>query len=93
MAVNYLNQVKSREEYRKMKEEETKKVEVVRPQRKKLRVRLIPIWLRLVLLIVFSFIFLMAGAAFGYGTLGKGKATDVFKLSTWTHIGDLVNKK
>jgi hypothetical protein len=85
-------QVKTREEYRKLVEEKNK-VEVVSPEHKKVRLRMFPIWLRLVLLIVFSFIFLAAGAAVGYGVLGKGKATDVLKASTWTHISDLVDKK
>jgi hypothetical protein len=83
-------QAKTREEYKKLKEE---KVEVHRPERKKIRVRMFPIWLRLVLLIVFVFIFLMAGAAVGYGVIGSGNAFDVFKVSTWTHIQDLVDKK
>ena len=35
---------------------------------------------------------LVGGAMVGYSVMGDGKATDVFKKSTWTHIVDLVNK-
>ena len=69
------------------------KVEAAPHTYKRIRIRLIPIWLRLVLLVVFTFVSLMAGATVGYGILGGGKVTDVFKKSTWTHIQDLVDKK
>jgi hypothetical protein len=92
MAVNH-QQMKTREEYRKTIEEERKKVDVLRPTKNRVRVHLIPIWLRLVLLVVLIFIFMGAGAAVGYGMIGNGKAIDVFKMSTWTHISDLVSKK
>jgi len=94
MAVNYPNQEqpKTREEVRKVKEIEKQKTVETQPKKKRIRVRFIPIWLRLILLVVFTFVFLMAGAAVGYGMLGGGKTTDVFKASTWTHIHDLVDK-
>jgi hypothetical protein len=92
MAVNH-HQPMTREEYRKIKETEKLKEEVIRPQKKRMRVRFIPVWLRLVLLVGFIFIFMMAGAAIGYGVIGNGKVIDAFKVSTWTHIRDLVNKK
>ncbi|MFP7298645.1 DNA-directed RNA polymerase subunit beta [Neobacillus niacini] len=60
---------------------------------KRIRIRLIPIWLRIVLLIIFTGGFLVAGAAVGYGVLGNGNPGDVLKASTWTHIIDLVEKK
>jgi hypothetical protein len=60
---------------------------------KRVRVRLIPIWLRLVFLLVSIVIFLIAGSAVGYGMLGGGNVGDIFKESTWTHIIDLVDKK
>ncbi|MBM7652626.1 DNA-directed RNA polymerase subunit beta [Neobacillus cucumis] len=60
---------------------------------KRVRVRLIPIWLRLVLLLVSVVICLIAGSAVGYGMLGGGNVGDIWKESTWTHIVDLVDKK
>ena len=69
------------------------KVEAAPHTYKRIRIRLIPIWLRLVLLVVFTFVSLMAGATVGYGILGGGKVADVFKQSTWMHIQDLVDKE
>jgi hypothetical protein len=86
-------QVKTREEIKKEKSDSQKTVEEVRPATKRVRVRLIPIWLRLILLVISIFICVMAGSAVGYGMLGGGKIADVFKESTWTHIIDLVDKK
>ncbi|WP_413305373.1 DNA-directed RNA polymerase subunit beta [Bacillus sp. 1P10SD] len=71
----------------------SEKVEAAPHVHKRIRIRLIPIWLRLLLLVVFTFVSLMAGTAVGYGVLGGGKVADVFKGSTWTHIQDLVDKK
>jgi hypothetical protein len=126
MSANQLNQVKTREEYKKIKEDERKKTveSTVAPKaksaqktskvqsaqktskaessskahteevsKKRVRIRLIPIWLRIVLLVLFTGASLIAGAAIGYGVLGGGNAGDVLKESTWTHILDLVEKK
>lgn len=56
------------------------------------RLRLIPIWLRLVIILVVSVIAAFVGAYFGYVILGDGKSSEVFSPSTWQHIFDLVNK-
>jgi hypothetical protein len=126
MSANQLNQVKTREEYKKIKEDERKKTaeSTAAPKaksaqktskvqsaqktskaesspkahteevsKKRVRIRLIPIWLRIVLLVLFTGASLIAGAAIGYGVLGGGNAGDVLKESTWTHILDLVEKK
>ena len=87
-----MEQPKTREEYRRRQRDVEKRgLEVIRPRQ--MRTRLIPIWLRLVLLAVLTISALMGGTAVGYGMLGNGNAKDVFKKSTWTHIEDLVNKK
>ena len=111
MSVNHLNQVKTREEHKKLKEDErTKAVEGTTTKKnskvksaqkaqkaqltnKRIRIRLIPIWLRIVLLVVLTGAFMVAGAAVGYGVLGNGDPGNVLKQSTWTHILDLVEKK
>ena len=107
MSVNHLNQVKSREEYKKAKGDEqkgpatqkTSKVQNAQKAQKaevltnRIRIRLIPIWLRIVLLVIFTGVFMVTGAAVGYGVLGNGHPGDVLKGSTWTHIIDLVEKK
>lgn len=91
MSVNH-QQVSSREDFKKSKEAE-KKNEVEQVSQKRVRIRLIPIWLRIVLLAVMIVVSLIGGAMIGYGVLGDGKASDVLKESTWTHIIDLVEKK
>lgn len=105
MSVNHLNQVKTREEYKKTKGEEqngpatkksskgTQKAQKAEVANKRIRIRLIPIWLRILLLVIFTGVFMVAGAAVGYGVLGSGDPGDVLKASTWTHIIDLVEKK
>jgi len=100
MNVNNLNQdqPRTREEYKRAKIEAQqknakKKVEATPNQTIRVRTRMIPIWLRLVLLVVFMVLSLFAGASVGYGLLGGGEVAEVFKESTWTHILDLVNKK
>lgn len=56
----------------------------------KIRIRLIPIWLRVIMIIGLIFVSMTLGAAIGYGVLGDGKVSDAFKPSTWTHLTDLV---
>jgi hypothetical protein len=87
-----VNQMRTREDFRRTKEDEQEKqkVTVARP---KIRVRLIPIWLRIVLLAVMVVGCVIGGAMVGYGFLGDGNATDVLNKSTWTHIIDLIEKK
>lgn len=58
----------------------------------RIKVRLLPIWLRLLLIIGLIFFALLSGALIGYSVIGGGEATDVFKKSTWIHIIDIVNQ-
>lgn len=59
---------------------------------KKIRIRMIPIWLRLVIIAVLLVLSLLLGAIVGYGVIGDGHISDVFKKATWTHITDLILK-
>lgn len=59
---------------------------------KKIKVRLVPIWLRTLVIILSFFICLIAGIIVGYSVIGDGKPQDALKKSTWTHIIDFVNK-
>ncbi|WP_096156425.1 MULTISPECIES: DNA-directed RNA polymerase subunit beta [Bacillus] len=54
------------------------------------RMRVIPIWIRLVLLLAFLAVSTIAGAMFGYAILGDGDPRDVLNKETWQHIIDLV---
>ncbi|MGG1557865.1 DNA-directed RNA polymerase subunit beta [Geobacillus thermoleovorans] len=60
--------------------------------RRFVRTRLIPIWLRLIIVIVLMATSLAAGAVVGYSAIGDGKPLDVFRPSTWKHIIDIVEK-
>ncbi|CAM4044908.1 DNA-directed RNA polymerase subunit beta [Mesobacillus zeae] len=71
---------------------ESKKIEKA-DGRVKLRVRLIPIWLRIIIVIVLFLLSTAAGLVTGYSGIGSGKASDTFDKATWTHILDLVNKE
>lgn len=66
-------------------------VDQVTKQNKKIKVRLFPIWLRLVIIIALMVIMVIIGAVIGYSAIGGGNPIDVFKKSTWTHIVDIVN--
>ncbi|WP_349408792.1 DNA-directed RNA polymerase subunit beta [Pseudalkalibacillus sp. SCS-8] len=93
-------QPSSREEHKAQKKktvEQPEKTSSSREERKiegqaKLRERIVPIWLRIILvLLVFAFA-LAAGLAVGYGVIGDGDMMDVFDKETWNHIVDLVKK-
>ncbi|MDE5053812.1 DNA-directed RNA polymerase subunit beta [Niallia taxi] len=83
--------IKTREQLREEHEENNQQE---KPSSKRLgRVRMIPIWLRLIIVIALIFVSLTAGAVIGYSVIGNGKAGDTFKKDTWTHIIDLVDKE
>ena len=73
--------------------EEVKKNKKTREKKKRIRVRLIPIWLRIMIVILLFAASIVLGAMFGYAVMGGGEAKDVFEKSTWTHIMDLVNRE
>lgn len=58
----------------------------------KIRLRIVPIWARILIVLVLAVTAAVGGALIGYSVIGDGKAGDVFEKSTWTHITDLVNK-
>ena len=79
----------SREAFKLQKKEQEAEIKHEENENK-IRIRLIPIWLRVIMIIGLIFVSMTLGAAIGYGVLGDGKASDVFKPSTWTHLIDLV---
>ncbi|GGE85121.1 DNA-directed RNA polymerase subunit beta [Priestia taiwanensis] len=60
--------------------------------KKDTQVRLIPIWLRIIILFISIVVSVVIGAVIGYSIIGDGNVSDVFKIDTWTHILDLVGK-
>ncbi|MCG3084817.1 MULTISPECIES: DNA-directed RNA polymerase subunit beta [unclassified Anoxybacillus] len=69
-------------------EEKQQKRSLRRPRR-----RLVPIWLRLVIVFVLVLLSGMIGAMVGYGVLGDGNPFEALKPSTWQHIVDLIEKQ
>lgn len=62
--------------------------------KKQARVRIFPIWLRLIVIVILCFVGLSAGAMIGYGVIGKGGSPfDVFHKDVWLHIYNLVYQK
>lgn len=79
---------KTRSDKHERKEEQVEKKE------KKtfwVQIRLLPIWLRIILVLL-----LLVGAAalglyVGYSVIGDGSPGEIFKKETWTHITDIIN--
>ncbi|MCG7343927.1 DNA-directed RNA polymerase subunit beta [Sporosarcina sp. ACRSL] len=57
------------------------------------QIRLLPIWLRVVLVLLLLTGAAILGAIVGYGYIGDGQPADVLKKETWTHILDIINGK
>lgn len=79
-------------EQKSLTRQQFKEEEQQTKQKKKIRVRLLPIWLRLLIVAGLIVIMVIIGAIVGYSAIGGGNFVDVFKKSTWTHIVDIVNK-
>ncbi|QNG60184.1 DNA-directed RNA polymerase subunit beta [Metabacillus idriensis] len=73
--------------------EQVKQAKKTEERKRRIRIRLIPIWLRIVLVLFFMAVGAVCGAMIGYGVLGDGKPTDALKIETWQHVFDLVEKE
>lgn len=56
------------------------------------QIRIIPIWLRLLIVFVLAITAMLVGYNIGYSVIGDGSSDDTF-LSTWRHILDIINGK
>lgn len=54
------------------------------------QIRLIPIWLRMILITVLFVITAAIGVTVGYGYIGNGDPGDALKWSSWQHIFDII---
>lgn len=73
----------------KRKPEEVEEEEVYE-EGKWVRIRLLPIWLRIILVLVLLIITVIIGTLIGYSVIGDGSPSDLFKVETWTHITDII---
>ncbi|GAA0319510.1 hypothetical protein GCM10008967_07550 [Bacillus carboniphilus] len=58
----------------------------------KIRIRLIPLWLRIIIVLLLIVGCVAVGLMVGYGVVGDGNPSDALKWSTWQHIIDLIKK-
>ncbi|WP_432354097.1 DNA-directed RNA polymerase subunit beta [Sporosarcina sp. A2] len=73
----------------------TKEVEVeadAKPVRW-VQIRILPIYVRVLLVLVLLAAAVVLGAFIGFSILGDGAASDIFHKETWTHIFDIMNGK
>ena len=50
------------------------------------QIRMIPIWLRFLIVIVLLLAAVMVGVTIGYSSIGDGDSADALKWSTWQHL-------
>ena len=74
-------------------DEEKKRLNSEQKEVRWVQIRLIPIWLRIVIILALVVVAAVLGAMVGYSVMGEGKAMDVFKPATWQHIFDIMNGK
>jgi hypothetical protein len=60
--------------------------------RQKIKIRMLPIWLRLIIIAGLITLSVISGALVGYSVIGNGEAMDVFQKATWTHIYEIINQ-
>lgn len=81
----------TREERRKMaKAKKEKKASEKGKREKRGRIRLIPVWLKVLISICLFAVSLALGLMFGYGFIGDGEPRDALNLDTWYHIYDII---
>lgn len=55
------------------------------------QIRLLPIWLRIIIVLVLLVVAVYVGLTVGYGYMGEGDPADAIKWSTWQHLIDIMN--
>ncbi len=75
------------------KEKKEKRSEKIQEGKAIYRTRLIPIWLRLVIILVLLIVAIIIGLIVGYSVIGDGKALDALKWGTYEQIFDIMRGK
>lgn len=57
------------------------------------QLRLIPIWLRIILVVLLFIVTGAIGITVGYSVIGNGDSADALKWSTWQHLLDIMSGK
>ena len=94
------NELKSESVQPKVPQKEKKEKKVKRSEKQHIEkpvrwynFRLIPIWLRIVLVLLLLTVAAVSGLIVGFGILGAGEPLDVLKQATWQHILDIIKGK
>lgn len=78
---------------KKSEQEEKNSDEAVPKKIRWVQIRMIPIWLRIVLIILLLAGVAVIGLRIGYGYVGDENPNDVLKKETWLHIVDIIKGK
>ena len=73
------------------KKRRTQGAPTVERKRRWVQIRLLPIWLRIILVLLLFIAVTAIGLIFGYSIIGEGEFDDALKWSTWKHILDIMN--
>lgn len=57
------------------------------------QIRILPIYVRVILVILLLIVAAVLGAVIGFSILGDGAASDIFQKDTWAHIFDIMSGK
>ncbi|MFD1416337.1 DNA-directed RNA polymerase subunit beta [Oceanobacillus jeddahense] len=82
-----IQQETSRKKERKGKQQRKRRQKLSKP-----RLRIFPIWLRIIVILIFAVTAFVIGLMIGFAVLGDGSPLEVLRLETWQHIIDIVNK-
>ncbi|WP_208590756.1 DNA-directed RNA polymerase subunit beta [Gracilibacillus suaedae] len=69
-----------------------KRADKKKQKEKKYVRRIIPIWAKVLIIVVLSLFALMIGLIVGFSILGDGSPLDALKWETWQHIIDFVKE-
>ena len=78
---------------KKSEQEEQNSDEAVPKKVRWVQIRMIPIWLRIILVVLLLAGVAIIGLRIGYGYMGDGNPNDVLKKETWLHIVDIIKGK
>lgn len=70
---------------RRQKRNEEKQQSTKQPLR-----RIFPIWLRIIVIFLLSFLALIVGMIVGFSVLGDGEPLDVLQFEFWQHVLDII---
>ncbi|MFD2707033.1 DNA-directed RNA polymerase subunit beta [Salibacterium lacus] len=84
-------QSQSRQERRLEKEQEEKDAgSVSKKERRKERIRMVPIWARLLIILAVLILSLLGGLVTGYAIVGEGNGLEVLRWGSWERMFEFI---